>query len=711
MNKKILVTLILFIFLSSSIANVVGTKIHILDDSSENLLSYNSEQIQDITDNQILTLNNQLKDDGYGFELARTSVTNRDVKQLCGLNPSEEEDLLIDNSEKISSSDLPDSFDLRNQYPWLRLSVRDQGSCGSCWAFCIMGALEGSMMKFDNELSPDLSEQWLVSCNKDGWGCDGGWFSATKYLHKKLDKCGKIGAPYEEDFKYTSGESGNNGGCKENVARHYMIDGVVDCSGSISKIKQAIYNYGPIFCGVSVHSLLWSLYSIGVYDYDHQSGVNHGVVLVGWKDDPNVKNGGYWILKNSWGQFWGLDGYMKIAYKVSNVGDYARYLKIDWSNAQDKKAGNEYYAKDDGWKKYKTNQMECDKRLSIIGEDCIYYKFEGIPRNFIQGGSVKVGVNFFADTETINQGPDLEVPSNPDNPDSDANWVKIKKSMGVIGEYRNKWYEVDEKYIDDSGNLYLRILCAAQGRARIKEIGLRYKDNFKPAELKISAVDGTNFGEIQPGTCVEKEFKLENIGDGTATGSVYVDPLDVGFKIKSIRGEREYFELSGRQSKIITVEFCPDHIGLRKTTLCIDAVECGDLTMNLKGGKNHNPEKPKITGDHIIGVGKQLSIEIQADDEDLDKIFYKIWWNDKEGGHELHGPYDSGEKVTLTHTYESAMSTEIEVCTQDIHEGKSALSFHKLLVTKSREKDILLTDFLENFSFLLHFFKSYFLNI
>ncbi len=94
--------------------------------------------------------------------------------------------------------DLPDAFDWRDVDGVT--SVKNQASCGSCWAFGTVGPLECNI-KIKDGIEVDLSEQWLVSCNRDGWGCGGGWW-AHDYHEWKDDPCDGVGAVLEEYFPY-----------------------------------------------------------------------------------------------------------------------------------------------------------------------------------------------------------------------------------------------------------------------------------------------------------------------------------------------------------------------------------------------------------------------------------------------------------------------------------------------------------------------------
>ena len=220
---------------------------------------------------------------------------------------------------------LPNRFDWRDYV--VLPPVRNQGGCGSCWAFSTLGALE-CIIKIKEGINVDLSEQWLVSCNQEGWGCLGGWF-AHDYLQWKTDPCGGTGAVIESEFPYV----GWDASCECPYAHEYLIDDWGYISGGTNAIKQAIMEYGPVSVVVASSGFSW--YSGGIYDNCSADTVDHGVVLVGW-DDSQGENG-VWFARNSWGESWGEDGgYMRIPYGCSHVADvavyadYAAAVPLEW---------------------------------------------------------------------------------------------------------------------------------------------------------------------------------------------------------------------------------------------------------------------------------------------------------------------------------------------------------------------------------------------
>lgn len=210
--------------------------------------------------------------------------------------------------------ELPSSYDWRTS---AALSpIRNQGNCGSCWAFSTAATFEDSISIKDHQ-SRDISEQHLVSCDKHGWNCDGGFWAFDMYE--------EAGAVYESDMRY----SGTNGSCPANLPRHEKatnwayVGTPIGAAPAVADLKRAIVEFGPISVGLNATMSL-QMYSGGIFSKCVPTTVNdlnHAVNIVGWDDA-----GGYWIMRNSWGSSWGDKGYMKIKYGCNGIGSAASYV-------------------------------------------------------------------------------------------------------------------------------------------------------------------------------------------------------------------------------------------------------------------------------------------------------------------------------------------------------------------------------------------------
>ncbi len=222
-----------------------------------------------------------------------------------------------------TEDELPPAFDWCEQGDCT--PVKDQGECGSCWAFASAGVFE-NVLAVEQGREVDLSEQYLISCNTDGWGCQGGGVAFDYYLDNVPPGEMEAGAVYESDFPYAAA----NELCSPphpHQKRIFFWESVGASNPWTSDIKQAIFEHGPVYVTVCAGPE-FSAYRDGVFEREERGfcngTVNHGVILTGWDDGQGTS--GVWRLRNSWGASWGEAGTMRIGYGVSNVGDYPAYL-------------------------------------------------------------------------------------------------------------------------------------------------------------------------------------------------------------------------------------------------------------------------------------------------------------------------------------------------------------------------------------------------
>ncbi|KAJ0182132.1 hypothetical protein K1T71_002854 [Dendrolimus kikuchii] len=199
----------------------------------------------------------------------------------------------------VQDSGAPEEFDWRDYNAVTE--VKNQGHCGSCWAFGSTGALEGAYALKYKELTA-FSEKQLMDCDKDANGCDGGNMAdAFSYLMSAG------GAMTEQDYPYQPAVGSckfDAGKVKARVTQCYTFN----LQGDEEKLKQLLHARGPITIGVN---------SVPMRTYDGTSVlkicdpymINHSVLLVGYGTDNGTP---YWLIKNSWGLNYGIGGYIKI---------------------------------------------------------------------------------------------------------------------------------------------------------------------------------------------------------------------------------------------------------------------------------------------------------------------------------------------------------------------------------------------------------------
>ena len=208
---------------------------------------------------------------------------------------------------KVSNA-APTTYDWRDHG---RVSaVKDQGSCGSCWAFSTVANLEGLYAEKKGTIKT-FSEQMLVDCDTSDSGCNGG---LMEYAFTWLKKNG--GIMTDTDYPY----KGTKGTCRSDKTKYVdmTITGYKKLGSSYStwsavdedEVKEFLYETGPLAIALNADPL--QTYSSGILDLTSAkcptSGINHAVTLVGY----GTGSLNYWIVKNSWGKNWGESGYFRI---------------------------------------------------------------------------------------------------------------------------------------------------------------------------------------------------------------------------------------------------------------------------------------------------------------------------------------------------------------------------------------------------------------
>jgi len=286
------------------------------------LLSGNAEEAdnpvarRERLENELQAMRQEMRENGWDFQIGANPAMQYSLEQLCGFNP----ELKPQNSSAYEPGDcamvaatLPTSF-IGTYTP-----IKNQASCGSCWAFSTIAGLEAAI-KLKTGVTYDLSEQHLVSCNPWDWGCSGG-FLAFDMLVPSMGYA--LGAMPEACFPYTALDSA----CAYCATptwypvASWSYIGTSSAVPSIDAIKTAIYTYGSVSSGIYVDRY-FQAYVSGVMTSckKRPPSPNHAIILCGWDDAK-----GAWLLKNSWGTSWGEAGFMWIKYGCNNVGYGAAY--------------------------------------------------------------------------------------------------------------------------------------------------------------------------------------------------------------------------------------------------------------------------------------------------------------------------------------------------------------------------------------------------
>ncbi|KAI3970379.1 hypothetical protein MKX01_024026 [Papaver californicum] len=204
-----------------------------------------------------------------------------------------------------SVTNLPASVDWRTK--GAVTPIKDQGQCGSCWAFSTIVAVEG-INQIKTKKLVSLSEQELVDCdNSENQGCNGGLMEiAFEYITKNG------GITTETNYPYKA-QDGSCDSTKEN-SHIVSIDGHQNVpTNDENALMKAVVNQ-PVSVAVDAGESDFQFYSEGVFTGQCGTELDHGVAVVGY--GTTVDGTKYWIVKNSWGSAWGEKGYIRMVRGV-----------------------------------------------------------------------------------------------------------------------------------------------------------------------------------------------------------------------------------------------------------------------------------------------------------------------------------------------------------------------------------------------------------
>ncbi len=198
--------------------------------------------------------------------------------------------------------------------------IRDQKSCGSCWAFAAAACYETAFKKwYGTSRVVDMSEQDIVDCGRTGGGvdagsCSGGWSDrAFDYI-----KC--FGATTESQRPYVA----YNQACAPRPKNFFAWCWGQYGANNIQQIKDVVYGYGSMVTYIKAGGTPFMYYTSGIINGPLSStaySIDHAITIVGWNDAYQA-----WIVRNSWGPTWGYGGYGYISYNALNIGKYNYWI-------------------------------------------------------------------------------------------------------------------------------------------------------------------------------------------------------------------------------------------------------------------------------------------------------------------------------------------------------------------------------------------------
>jgi KDEL-tailed cysteine endopeptidase len=239
-------------------------------------------------------------------------LTHDEYRRLLGYRPRLQPDLTPSSTFEKEEPFIYKDINPPRQVDWRKhnavTDVKNQFFCGACWAFATTGAVEGINAITTGQLD-NLSEQELVDCDtsKDH-GCHGGLMD---YAFEFIQKNGGINT--EDDYPYTGEEAVCDTARLDR--RVVTIDGYHDVPSNNETALLKAVSKQPVAVAIEADQRAFQLYVGGVFDEECGTALDHGVLAVGYGVDFNKTSGTrhpYWIVKNSWGGNWGMNGYIKL---------------------------------------------------------------------------------------------------------------------------------------------------------------------------------------------------------------------------------------------------------------------------------------------------------------------------------------------------------------------------------------------------------------
>jgi C1A family cysteine protease len=271
---------------------------------------------------EIVAQMNRNKPAGANTEYGATKfmdLTTEEFKKLLGTRVTESDNKPTRNLDELQQA-LPSTFDWRSSSSCIS-AVKNQGNCGSCWAFSTTEGTESAYCIATGKLYT-LAPQELVSCDNTCAGCGGGEVTAA------LNYVEKNGLEGESSYPYTSGTTGQNGKCTYSSS---AVEATVTSWGYSTQTKNetamqvSMQSISPLAVVVDAQS--WQFYKGGIVTSNCGTNLDHAVQAVGWNAAGSTP---YWIVRNSWGADWGEAGYIWVEMYKNMCGIASQPLYVEY---------------------------------------------------------------------------------------------------------------------------------------------------------------------------------------------------------------------------------------------------------------------------------------------------------------------------------------------------------------------------------------------
>jgi len=265
-----------------------------------------------------------IKNKNANWEAAENPISRLSKEEFRKLLGSPTDYIPLNGEEKYIElpkvESLPASFDWRNNNGNWLTSVKNQASCGSCWDFSAVGQIEAWWKIYYDmpDSNINLSEQYILSCGSEAGSCEGGW------ADQALEFVKNNSIPHESFMTY---QANDNITCSSIDSGWEATSVTIPGWGFITleeaqviNIKNALLHH-PVSANYDVYED-FSYYNGGVYEHtfgEYEGG--HAILIVGWEDENQC-----WICKNSWGSYWGSNGFFRIKWGNCGIGEFVPFI-------------------------------------------------------------------------------------------------------------------------------------------------------------------------------------------------------------------------------------------------------------------------------------------------------------------------------------------------------------------------------------------------